>query len=76
VADRVVNSVINEKIFHMKKIVFYILLILIPVVLSVSCAGYVANPYSGVGIGVSGGPYGPHSVTNVRAGVYGGGYHR
>lgn len=60
----------------MRKLILILVLILIPVLLYLSCAGYVANPYSGVGIGVSGGPYGPHTVTTVRVGVYGGGYYR
>lgn len=61
---------------NMKKVIMILLLILIPVLLQISCSGYVANPYSGVGIGVSGGPYGPHTTTTIRAGVYGGGYYR
>lgn len=58
----------------MKKIIFYIFILLIPVILSISCAGYMASPYSSVGVGISGGPYGVRFTPTVNVGIYSGGW--
>lgn len=60
----------------MKKIISAILVVIATTLVIYACAGYIANPYSSVGVGISGGPYNPGMNPTVRVGVYGGGYVR
>jgi hypothetical protein len=57
----------------MRKILIYILISII-VTTFFYCTGLTLS--SGIGIGISGGPYGTHFTPTVNAGIYGGGYRR
>ncbi|MBK8554107.1 MAG: hypothetical protein IPL53_24890 [Ignavibacteria bacterium] len=55
----------------MRKAFLYILILII-VTVFYSCAGVQFS--SGIGIGISGGPYGPRITPTVNVGIYNGGY--
>ena len=55
----------------MKHLILYAFILMI-VITIFSCMGVQYS--SGIGIGISGGPYGPRVNPRVNVGVYGGGY--
>jgi hypothetical protein len=59
------------KLINMKKLLIFLFIMMI-ITTFYSCVGFQSS--SSIGVGVSGGPYGPSYTPNVNYGVYRGGY--